>query len=72
MSRELWRRKGELPSGTLFFGGEDRGMCIQLTSGELGDEHFGYYLSFSVKVLSCLIKKLQKVEKELKEVENEY
>ena len=71
MSKELWKEENELPSGTLFFGGNNRGRCIQLTKTEriLNELTLEYemrhcYITFSVKNINKLIKKL----KEMKEV----
>jgi hypothetical protein len=69
MSKQLWEESDELPSGTLFYGGE-RGMCIQLTHLERGVMNFStgkredvhQYITFSIKSIKQLIKKLREAE----------
>jgi hypothetical protein len=74
MSKQLWEESDELPSGTLFYGGIDRGMCTQLTHLERGVMNFStgkredvhQYITFSIKSIKQLIKKLKEAEKEAK------
>lgn len=63
MTTELWDEDGELPSGTRFWGGEKRGVCIQLTKKERdSSEHpvpYGY-ITVSKAGVPRLIKYLTK------------
>ena len=56
MSDDLWKMGKEIPAGTLFWGGPDRGYCVQLTHVEDGNTQF---ITVSCKYLPKLIEKLQ-------------
>ena len=55
MTTDLWEENGELPKGIRFWGGEKRGVCIELIQTT---EH-GEFISVAKSDVSRLIKHLR-------------
>jgi hypothetical protein len=71
MSEKIFEKDGELPDINKFWGGKDRGKCIQLTKHEPQTKDPTSYITIPVDCIDDLINRLENTKKIIKGNEKE-